>query len=165
MKFYHGTTTARLEAIIRDGLVPQVSADNEARTAIYLTDCEYHADEYSVLSCDRRGGRAVVLEIDPDMVDRSHLEPDDYDLVGRLKDIHGDIDDDSRGVEPSDLEIDERLRPFKRWQDVPWELSLATSNQVAYTATVPVAAITNLSTIAAEFGIELPALEPSGFSI
>jgi hypothetical protein len=124
MKFYHGTTTARLEAIIKDGLVPQVSKDNETRTAIYLTDREYDADMYSVLSCDRRGGHAVVLEIDPELVDHSHLEPDDYDLVGRLLDIHGETED-SRDIEPSDDDIDERLRPYTRWQDVPWESSVS----------------------------------------
>jgi hypothetical protein len=152
MKFYHGTTSARLEAIVRQGLVPQVSVDNSERTAIYLTDCEDQADEYSVLSCDRRGGRAIILEIDPAMVDHIYLQPDDYDLLGRLLDI-GQVEDDCRGVEPSGLEIDERLRPYRRWQDVPWELSLATSNQVAYAATIPPAAITNLASLAAQYGI------------
>jgi hypothetical protein len=164
MKFYHGTTTARLEAIIKDGLVPQVSKDNETRTAIYLTDREYDADMYSVLSRDRRGGHAIVLEIDPELIDHSHLEPDDYDLVGRLLDIHGEIED-SRDIEPSDSDIDERLRPYTRWQDVPWELSLATSNQVAYTTTVPVSAITNLSLIAAQFGIEMDNSGTAAFRI
>jgi hypothetical protein len=143
MKFYHGTTTSVLASILENGLTPRPSFDNGARTATYLSNDEYTADMYAVLACDRRGGKAVVIEIDSSLLVASAFEPDDYDLQNLIDDYHDPERTDNIGPNTGH-EMDERLAHYRTWKDVPASLSLELSQQIAYTLPIEVQAFLNL---------------------
>ncbi len=80
MPLFHGTSTARLEQIGEQGLVPQASHDNGDRICVYLAADRSTAEIYADLACLRRGGEPIILEVDEEQLDPAHLQPDDYDL-------------------------------------------------------------------------------------
>jgi hypothetical protein len=57
----------------------------------------------------------TVLSVNTSAIDQSRLSPDNYEL----QDL---IDSDGH----------KKLRGIDRWSDVSWELSLETTNQIAY---------------------------------
>lgn len=128
--FYHGTTTSHLDDILRNGLVPQASHDNKHRTGTYLTDRLGSAQNYTEVACDRRGGEPLILAI-PSTVLSGPLEPDDWDLQHMIDDLHDTNRKGDIGFF-SGVAVDERLRQYERWQDVPWKLSLTVCHQVVY---------------------------------
>jgi hypothetical protein len=142
MIFYHGTSTTRLADILETGLVPQATHDNPGRCCLYLTTDPSIAELYADLASTRRGGKPVVVEIDDRHLPAISFEPDDYELQNHIYDLHDKDRSDSIGILTGD-EVDERLRPYRRWQDVPVGLCLAVTNQVAFSAPIPVSAIRN----------------------
>ena len=136
--FYHGTSDTLAEVIEREGLVPRPSHDNPERVAVYLTDKEYVASEYADLSTDRRGGEPAMFAIDPRHLNPAALEPDDYDTAYMIRDLlirkPGDTIGLNSGVE---FEHFQDLAPYRHWKEVPWQVSLKVTNQVAYTKTIP----------------------------
>ena len=146
MRLFHGTTTARLPDILDEGLVPQPCFDNPDRIGIYLTDSRSSADLYANLAQLRRGGRQVVVELDSSVLDGMHVEPDDYELQNHIDDLHDPERTDEIGT-ITGLEVDERLRDYRSWQDVPADICLAVTNQILYTATIPAEALLNLEAL------------------
>lgn len=143
MAFYHGTTSSHLDAILKDGLVPQCSHDNRARTCTYLTDDRSLAVMYAELASTRRGGSAVVCEIDEALLDLSCFEPDDYEIQNLIDDFH-DPDRVGNIGTLSGLEVDERMSACQNWYEVSADLSLEISQQIAYVDVIPVGAIVNI---------------------
>ncbi|MNU36394.1 hypothetical protein D3C71_250090 [compost metagenome] len=143
MPLFHGTSTARLEQIGEQGLVPQASHDNGDRVCVYLAADRSVAEIYADLACVRRGGEPIILEVDEELLDPAYFQPDDYDLQNCIDDLHDPEREDEIGM-LSGIEVDERLRPYRRWQDVPVRLSLAVTAQAAYLATVPLSAIAGM---------------------
>ncbi|MCS4090184.1 hypothetical protein [Rhizobium sp. BK176] len=152
MIFYHGTTTARLADILEEGLVPQVAHDNLDRTCVYLTDSLSIAELYADLAAIRRGGKAVIVEIDDRCLPSQFFAPDDYELQNGIDDLHDPERTGDVGFLTGE-DVDERLRPFRRWQDVPAALCLAVTNQIAFTDTIPPTAFNNVDQLSA---VELP---------
>lgn len=113
---------------------------------MYLTDNIATAETYASLACDRRGGTICIIEVEIDDLDRRFLEPDDFDLQDMIDDLHDEERDGDIGL-ISGTKVDPRLSPYRKWKDVPFELSLATSRQVAYTRKIPPEAILNFSEI------------------
>lgn len=143
MTLFHGTSTARLGQITEHGLVPQPSHDNADRVCVYLAADVATAEIYADLACLRRGGTPIILEVDEELVDAACFEPDDYDLQNCIDDLHDPEREDDIGM-LSGIEVDERLRPYSRWQDVPARLSLAVTGQAAYVGRIPPTAIMGL---------------------
>ena len=131
MPLYHGTNSIHLADIMREGLVPKASRDNEARVALYLTDDFGMAEMYAELAVLRRGGTAVIVEVDPQMLRCEYFEPDDYEVQNYIDDLNDPDRTDEQGA-ISGMPVDERLRGFAHWQEVPAELSLAVTRQVVY---------------------------------
>lgn len=143
MRFFHGTSTTRLTDIVEDGLVPQAAHDNPERYCIYLTNDRTLAEMYADLASIRRGGRPVIVEIDDTALPTAAFEPDDYELQNHIDDLH---DPDRKGPMGflTGEEVDERLRPYRSWKDVSASLCLLATKQVAFTAPIPPASISNL---------------------
>ena len=140
VRLFHGTSTVCLDAIASEGITPRPVHDNPERICVYLAATEDLAAMYAGLACQRRGGEPVVLEIDPDQLEDGCLEPDDFELQHYIDDLH----DPDRGGDIgmlSGMEVDERLLPFRSWHEVPPDVSLAVTGQVAYVATIPVEAL------------------------
>lgn len=153
MIFYHGTTTARLPDILDAGLVPQAAHDNPDRTCIYLTNSLSIAELYADLASIRRGGTPVIIEIDDQFLSRQLFESDDYDLQKSIDDLHDPERTDQIGFVTGE-EVDERLLPFRRWQDVPAALCLAVTKQIAFTDTIPPTAFNNIDQLSTLLGLE-----------
>lgn len=158
MRFFHGTSTTRLTAILEEGLLPQASHDNPERACIYLAGdpertCIYLAGDpataelYADLACMRRGGTPVVVEIDDLTMPSSAFSPDDYELQNHIDDLHDEDRESEIGL-LSGEPVDERLRPYRRWQEVTAELCFAVTKQVAFTAPIPRHSIRNLDALA-----------------
>jgi hypothetical protein len=140
MPLYHGTSTSRLSEISEHGLVPQHSHDNGDRVCVYLANRLSLAELYADLAAQRRGGEPVILVVDETHLDVRHCFPDDYDLQDCIDDLHDPDRDSDIGV-ISGIAVDERLRPYRSWWDVPARLSLEVTGQVAYDAVIPPTAV------------------------
>lgn len=124
---YHGTTDSVLPAIQREGLIPRPSHDNPNRIGIYLTNDLPTAEGAAEVAWDRRGGKPVILWLRMSDLDSRNFEPDDYDLQNMIDDLHAG--DEQLSGRPHD----QRLLPYTRWDQVPWQLSLAVCEAVVYT--------------------------------
>ncbi len=150
MPLFHGTCTARLDQIGEQGLVPQASHDNGDRVCVYLAADRSIAEIYADLACLRRGGAPIILEVDEELLGAAHFQPDDYDLQNCIDDLHDPEREGDIGM-LSGIEVDERLRPYRRWQDVPARLSLEVTGQAAYVAPIPPSVIQGLTDPRASF--------------
>jgi hypothetical protein len=129
---YHGTCSGFTESIQQHGLR---AADTKpkrgaVRTGVYLTDDYQTAADYGELICDLRHHNEhaiVVFDVDVGRLDPRLLQPDDYDLQDALQ------GGETAGSEP----IDPRLQHYTRWDEVPWQISLAVTHQVFYGGSVP----------------------------
>ena len=125
---YHVTSTTRLAAILAQGLVPQPCRDGEyyergfCRVATYLSDCPLTALDHADVVLDRLGGDAVLFRVAFGRLDPAALSADDYDIRFRL---------------PGGEHPHPSLAGYSRWQDVPWQASLAGCRAVAYGRTIP----------------------------
>jgi hypothetical protein len=134
--FYHGTCSGFAESIQHHGLR---AADSKpkggaSRRGVYLTDDYLTATDYGSLICDlKHHGEhdIVVFAVDGGALDQRLLQPDDYDLQDALQ--GGEI----VGSEP----IDPRLQKYRRWDEVPWQVSLAITHQVFYAGSIPANAL------------------------
>ena len=147
MIFFHGTSTTRLADILEAGLLPQPAHDNPDRSCLYLTTDRNIAFLYADLAAIRRGGVPVIVEIDDGLLPTASFESDDYELQNHIDDLHDGDRDGSIGMLTGE-EVDERLRPYRRWQDVPASLCLAVTRQLAFTAPIPLGSISNLRELA-----------------
>lgn len=143
MIFFHGTSTTRLADILDGGLLPQPAHDNPDRCCLYLTTDRNIADLYADLASTRRGGVPVIIEIDDGLLPTASFESDDYELQNHIDDLHDGDRDGSIGMLTGE-EVDERLRPYRRWEDVPASLCLAVTRQVAFATPIPLVSICNL---------------------
>lgn len=139
-RLYHGTCDSHLASILRHGLQAAATKPKggSVRHGVYLSDDLEIAAEYAWLGCDLKHNARhdpVVIVIDAGVLDPALLQPDDYDLQDQVQ--GGEIS----GSEP----IDPRLQRYQRWDEVPWPLSLAITNQVFYAGDIPASALTVVS--------------------
>lgn len=135
-RLYHGTCAGFAPVIERHGLRAAESKPKGGanRQGVYLTDDYHTAVDYGELICDRHHHGEhdiVVFEVNLGRLDPGLLQPDDYDLQDAVQ--GGEI----AGSEP----IDPRLRGFTRWDEVPWQVSLAVTHQVFYAGSIPADAL------------------------
>ena len=139
-RLYHGTCAGFADAVRQHGLraANTKPKGGTVRKGVYLTDDYHTAGDYGELICDLRhhGEHAIVVfEVDVGRLDARLLQPDDYDLQDAVQ------GGETAGSEP----IDPRLQQYTRWDEVPWQISLAVTHQVFYVGSIPPDALRVLS--------------------
>lgn len=109
---YHVTPKANMASILERGLIPEKSRGTRA---VYLASDASHAMGYD--NHHDQNGESILLLIDVSKLDKSLLEPDDYDFPDMLND-------------PDD------------WVNYSWIDSLYMSGQCRYEGVIPPEAIT-----------------------
>src|SRR5208282_2198299 len=121
---YHGTKRENLNDILKNGLQAGLSEQHiEWGAAVYLACDKVTAESY------KRGksGEWVVLQIDTTKLNKDLLRPDDWEF----RDVW------TAGEVPQS----DKVKYGDNWANVPWEVSLKYSCQVAYMGDIPAAAI------------------------
>lgn len=118
---YHLTSAKNWENIKQAGLSTEYSKSGN-RSGIYLSDDKSVAENYAGFYDD--GDELVLLKISTNGLKKDKFGPDDYELQDFLND--GGWGDK-----------DKQIEQYKKWSDVPWELSLKWVNQVQYYDAIP----------------------------
>lgn len=133
---YHGTSEKNLPDIQKNGLKAGLSEQHtEWGPSVYLA-----CDKATAQSYERtNAGNWIILQIDLSKLNKELLRPDDWEF----RDVW------TAGEVPHS----EKVKYGDNWANVPWQISLQYSCQVAYLGDIPAAAIKLVSS-PRPFGVE-----------